>query len=46
MVFIIKRNTKIPFKCSKRYETIKDNQNTIKLRVYEGERLIVNKNTF
>ncbi len=40
MDFIIKRNSLIPIKCSKRYETIKDNQNIIKLKVYEGERLI------
>ena len=46
MDFIIKRNSLIPIKCSKRYETIRDNQNIIKLIVYEGERLLANKNTF
>ena len=46
MDFIIKKNLLIPCKCSKRYETIKDKQNIIKLRVYEGERLLSNKNKF
>ena len=44
MDFIINRNKKIPIKCTKRYETIKDNQNSIKLRVYKGERLLANQN--
>ncbi len=46
MDFIIERNTTIPTKCTKRYKTIKDNQTKIKLRVYQGERLIANKNQF
>jgi len=46
MDFIIKRNTTIPIKYTQRYKTTKDNQNKIKLRVYQGERLIANKNKF
>ncbi len=46
MDFIIERNTIIPIICTKRYKTIKDNQTKIKLRVYQGERLIANKNQF
>ena len=46
MDYIIQRNTKIPCKLIKRYKTTKDNQNIIKLRVYEGERLIANKINF
>ena len=46
MDFIIKRNTIIPIKYTQRYKTTKDNQNKIKLRVYQGERLIANKNKF
>ena len=46
MDFIIERNTIIPIICTKRYKTIKDNQTKIKLRVYQGERLIANKNKF
>ena len=46
MDFIVERNTIIPIICTKRYKTIKDNQTKIKLRVYQGERLIANKNQF
>ena len=44
MSFIVKRNTNIPCSITKEYTTLYDSQQSILLRIYEGERLLVEEN--
>ena len=41
---IIPKNTPLPIKCSHKYTTDKPNENSINIKVYQGERKIANKN--
>ena len=43
---LIPRNTTIPFKNVKKYKTIKDNQEFIILKFYQGERKLAKENKF
>ena len=42
---IIPKNTPIPIKRTQRYTTDLPSENSVKIKVYQGERLIANKNT-
>jgi len=42
---IIPKNTPIPIKRTQRYTTDSPSENSVKIKVYQGERLIANKNT-
>ena len=44
MDYIFKRNTPIPCFKTQMYKTIRDNQERINIKIYEGERIIVKKN--
>ena len=46
MDILIPRNTTIPFKNVKNYKTIKDNQELIILKLYQGERKLAKENKF
>lgn len=46
MSVIIERNTPIPTKNTKRYYTIKDDQTSILMKVFEGERVMADDNHF
>jgi heat shock 70kDa protein 1/2/6/8 len=46
MSTVIKRNSKIPCEMSKPFSTMADNQVTVSIRAYEGERLLVDDNNF
>ena len=46
MDIIFPRNTTIPFKNVKNYKTIKDNQELIILKLYQGERKLAKENKF
>jgi molecular chaperone DnaK (HSP70) len=46
MSTLIKRNTPIPTSKEKMFTTFKDNQRTVKIEVYEGERALVKHNHF
>jgi molecular chaperone DnaK (HSP70) len=43
---IIKKNTPIPIKISKVYETVADNQTTLRVKIWEGERTLAKDNHF
>ncbi|GLV45373.1 Heat shock protein 70 cognate 4 [Carabus blaptoides fortunei] len=45
MNVIIPRNTQIPTKIEKRYETVFDNQTGVQIEVYEGERKLTSRNS-
>jgi hypothetical protein len=42
---IIPKNTPLPIKRTQRYTTDTPSENSIKIKIYQGERLIANKNT-
>ncbi|XP_071478689.1 heat shock 70 kDa protein IV-like [Diadema antillarum] len=44
MSTVIKRNTKIPVKATKAYTTVSDNQTSMNIEVYEGERALTKYN--
>ncbi|KAA0203770.1 hypothetical protein HAZT_HAZT004031 [Hyalella azteca] len=44
MSTIIKRNSKIPVKCTRNYTTIEDHQKAIFFKVYEGESAVASSN--
>lgn len=46
MSVIVPRNTKIPVKTEKIYNTVADNQSTIKIEIFEGESTICGENKF
>ncbi|ORC86979.1 heat shock protein 70 [Trypanosoma theileri] len=41
---IIRRNTTIPYRASKEYSTVEDNQEEVEVRVFEGERPLTRHN--
>ncbi|XP_026289783.1 heat shock 70 kDa protein II-like [Frankliniella occidentalis] len=43
---LIPRNTPIPYSCEKFYVTVYDNQDSLSLKIYQGERSIASRNTF
>ena len=46
MDILIPRNTTIPCEKEAKYKTVKDNQQTIKVKVYQGERKLAKENKF
>lgn len=46
MTTVIKRNSRIPCKVSKEFHTIKDQQTTVTVKIYEGERALTKDNHF
>ncbi|PNX64085.1 heat shock protein, partial [Trifolium pratense] len=44
MSVVIPRNTSIPNKKTRTYTTVKDNQSSVPIKVYEGERMIASEN--
>lgn len=46
MTVIIKRNTQIPVKATQIFSTASDNQTTVEIAIYEGERAFVRQNHF
>lgn len=46
MTAVIKRNTRIPCKVSKEFHTIKDQQTSVTVKVFEGERALTRDNHF
>jgi molecular chaperone DnaK (HSP70) len=43
---IVKKNTPIPIKVSKEYETVEDNQTALRVKIWEGERTLAKDNHF
>lgn len=46
MTTVIKRNTRIPTKVSKEFHTIKDQQTSVTVKIFEGERALTRDNHF
>lgn len=46
MTTVIKRNTRIPVKATKEFHTIKDQQTSVTVKIYEGERALTKDNHF
>jgi molecular chaperone DnaK (HSP70) len=44
MSIIVHRNSKVPHKYTKQYETIKDNQKEVDIEIYEGEEILAFEN--